>query len=106
MLHVQVLFIAQVHGEKNPQLSYPHDVKEKDISINNLETLEKNSEFLNRALDFSRERLENIVKRPKRSGSKVCLLLKAPPSICCNFDIVLNFTCRLLIPAWVQKSVY
>ncbi|KAL8481586.1 hypothetical protein ACS0TY_027375 [Phlomoides rotata] len=66
----KVLFIAQVHGKKNPQLSYPHEVKDKDISINNVQTLEKNSEFLNRALDFSRERLENIVKRPKRSGSK------------------------------------
>lgn len=74
LLHMQVLFIAPVHGKKKPQLSYPHDVKDKDTSINNLETLKQNSEFLNRALDVKRERLENIVKRPKRSGSKVCLL--------------------------------
>ncbi|KAI3469679.1 hypothetical protein Pfo_026342 [Paulownia fortunei] len=66
----KVLFIGPVHGKKKPQLSYPHDVKDNDNSINNLETLKQNSEFLNRALDVTRERLENIVKRPKRSGSK------------------------------------
>ncbi|KAK6161414.1 hypothetical protein DH2020_004795 [Rehmannia glutinosa] len=65
----KVLFIAPVHGKKKPQLSYPHDVEDND-SINNVETLKQNSEFLNRALDITRERLENIVKRPKRSGSK------------------------------------
>ncbi|KAL3626359.1 hypothetical protein CASFOL_029908 [Castilleja foliolosa] len=65
----KVLFIAPVHGKKNPLLSYPHDVKDDD-SINDLETLKQNSESLNRALDFSRERVESIVKRPKRSGSK------------------------------------
>ncbi|KAL3649047.1 hypothetical protein CASFOL_005450 [Castilleja foliolosa] len=65
----KVLFIAPVHGKKNPLLSYPHDVKDDD-SINDLETLKQNSEYLNRALDFSRERLKSIVKRPKKSGSK------------------------------------
>lgn len=52
----KVLFIAPVHGKKKPLLSYPHDVQD--------------SEFLNQALDVTRKRLENIVKRPKRSGSK------------------------------------
>ncbi|KAK4425571.1 putative ion channel POLLUX-like 2 [Sesamum alatum] len=66
----KVLFIAPVHGKKKPQLSYPHDVQDSDNSINNLETLKQNSEFLNQALDATRKRLENIVKRPKRSGSK------------------------------------
>ncbi|KAL0388495.1 UNVERIFIED_CONTAM: putative ion channel POLLUX-like 2 [Sesamum radiatum] len=67
---VEVLFIAPVHGKKKPLLSYPHDVQERDNSINNLETLKQNSEFLNQALDVTRKRLENIVKRPKISGSK------------------------------------
>lgn len=66
----KVLFIAPVHGKKNPQLSYPYDANDKDNSINNLETIKQNNEFLNRALDVTRGRLENIVKRPKRSGSK------------------------------------
>ncbi|KAL0348937.1 UNVERIFIED_CONTAM: putative ion channel POLLUX-like 2 [Sesamum angustifolium] len=66
----KVLFIAPVHGKKKPLLSYPHDVQERDNSINNLETLKQNSEFLHQALDVTRKRLENIVKRPKISGSK------------------------------------
>ncbi|KAL2230001.1 UNVERIFIED_CONTAM: putative ion channel POLLUX-like 2 [Sesamum indicum] len=66
----EVLFIAPVHGKKKPLLSYPHDVQDSDNSINSLETLKQNSEFLNQALDVTRKRLENIVKRPKRSGSK------------------------------------
>ncbi|XP_011091106.1 putative ion channel POLLUX-like 2 isoform X2 [Sesamum indicum] len=66
----KVLFIAPVHGKKKPLLSYPHDVQDSDNSINSLETLKQNSEFLNQALDVTRKRLENIVKRPKRSGSK------------------------------------
>ncbi|KAL0414420.1 UNVERIFIED_CONTAM: putative ion channel POLLUX-like 2 [Sesamum radiatum] len=61
----KVLFIAPVHGKKKPLLSYPHEVQDSDNSINNLETLKQNSEFLNQALDVTRKRLENIVKRPK-----------------------------------------
>lgn len=76
-LHMQVLFIAPVHGKKNPQLSYPYDANDKDNSINNLETIKQNSEILNQALDVTRGRLENIVKRPKRSGSKVWLCRRA-----------------------------
>ncbi|XP_047954323.1 putative ion channel POLLUX-like 2 isoform X1 [Salvia hispanica] len=66
----KVLFIAPVHGKKKPQLSYPYEVIDNDNSINNLETIKQNSEFLNRTLDFARGRLENVVRRPKRSGSK------------------------------------
>lgn len=73
---MQVLFIAPVHGKKKPQLSYPYEAIDNDNSINNRETLKQNSEFMNRALDVTRGRLENIVKRPKRSGSKVRLSLK------------------------------
>lgn len=73
---MQVLFIAPVHGKKKPQLSYPYEATDNDNSINNRETLKQNSEFLNRALDVTRGRLENIVRRPKRSGSKVRLFLK------------------------------
>ncbi|KAG8373134.1 hypothetical protein BUALT_Bualt12G0139100 [Buddleja alternifolia] len=66
----KVLFIAPVHGKKKPQLSYPNYENENDILINDLETLKQNSDFLYRALDATRERLKNIVKRPKKSGSK------------------------------------
>ncbi|CAA0828279.1 Putative ion channel POLLUX-like 2 [Striga hermonthica] len=47
----KVLFIGPVHGKKKPVLTYPNEAKDDD-SINN------------------RERLDSIVKRPKRSGSK------------------------------------
>ncbi|KAL8048065.1 hypothetical protein ABFX02_07G039500 [Erythranthe guttata] len=66
----KVLFIGPVHGTKKPQLSYPHVFEENDDSINNVETIKQNSEFLNGALGATRERLKNIVKRPKRSDSK------------------------------------
>ncbi|KAG6393378.1 hypothetical protein SASPL_147617 [Salvia splendens] len=66
----KVLFIAPVHGKKKPQLSYPYEVIDNDNSINNLETIKQNSEFLNRTLDFARGRLDNVVRRPNRSGSK------------------------------------
>lgn len=71
-LHMQVLFIAPVHGKKKPQLSYPDDAKETDTSVSNPETLKQNSEFFHHALNSTRVRLKNIVKRPKRSDSKVC----------------------------------
>ncbi|XP_057771441.1 putative ion channel POLLUX-like 2 isoform X2 [Salvia miltiorrhiza] len=66
----KVLFIASVHGKKKPQLTYPYEAIDNDNSINNVETLKQNSEFVNRKLDFTRGRQENVVRRPKRSGSK------------------------------------
>ncbi|GER25485.1 hypothetical protein STAS_01068 [Striga asiatica] len=48
----KVLFIGPVHGKKKPLLSYPHEAKDDDF------------------INISRERLDSIVKRPKRSGSK------------------------------------
>ncbi|KAL2463698.1 putative ion channel POLLUX-like 2 [Forsythia ovata] len=66
----KVLFIAPVHGGKKLQLTCSNDVEENDISIHHLETLKGNNEFLSRALDLTRARLDNIVKRPTKSGSK------------------------------------
>ncbi|KAK4482829.1 hypothetical protein RD792_009999 [Penstemon davidsonii] len=74
----KVLFIAPVHGKKKPQLSYP-SVKENDYSINDIEPLEPNTESQNRAFAATtRERLRNIVKRPKKSGSKTSDWCLAP----------------------------
>lgn len=94
-LCMQVLFIAPVHGKKNPQLSYPYDANDKDNSINNLETIKQNNEFLNRALDVTRGRLENIVKRPKRSGSKVCFCWRAQ-----DFIMPLHRTLDIVWTLW------
>ncbi|KAL3828736.1 hypothetical protein ACJIZ3_017538 [Penstemon smallii] len=74
----KVLFIAPVHGKKKPQLSYP-SVKENDYSINDIEPLKPNTEVQNRAFAATtRERLQNIVKRPKKSGSKTSDWCQAP----------------------------
>ncbi|PIM98545.1 hypothetical protein CDL12_28972 [Handroanthus impetiginosus] len=66
----KVLFIAPVYGKKRPKLLYLIGAKKNDQSVNDPETLKQNSESLNRALEATRERLDSIVKRPKRSGSK------------------------------------
>ncbi|XP_051129884.1 putative ion channel POLLUX-like 2 isoform X2 [Andrographis paniculata] len=66
----KILFIAAVHGKKKLQLSSPDDAKEADPSINNPETLKQNSEFFHRKLNSTSNRLNNIVKRPKKSDSK------------------------------------
>lgn len=93
---MQVLFIAPVHGKNKPQLTYPYEAIENDNSINNRETLKKNSEFHNRVLDATRGRLENIVRRPKRSGSKVRLSLKGARLYCAlsiGVFILFGFRC-------------
>lgn len=108
-LHMQVLFIAPVHGKKVPLLSYPYEVVDNDNSINSRETLKQNNEFLNRTLDFTRARLENVVRRPKRAGSKVCLLLESARlyyALSTAVFILFGFRrCRRRIHALVQKSV-
>lgn len=87
---MQVLFIAPVHGKKKPQLSYPYEAVNNDNSINNRETLKQNSEFLNRTLDFTRARLESVVRRPKRAGSKVCILLESAKTLLRSLHSILN----------------
>ncbi|KAI8009635.1 putative ion channel POLLUX-like 2 [Camellia lanceoleosa] len=66
----KVLFIAPIHGKKKPQLAYPDVVKEENRMADNLGVLEKNGESPNQASEMKRMRLQNIVKRPTRSGSK------------------------------------
>lgn len=72
-MEVQVLFIGQLHGKNKPQLSYPGTMIENDNSINNIEDKKQYNEFQKRVLSMTRERLQSIVKRPKRSGSKVVI---------------------------------
>ncbi|GMP56227.1 hypothetical protein CsSME_00020792 [Camellia sinensis var. sinensis] len=66
----KVLFIAPIHGKKKPQLACPDIVKEENRMADNLGVLEKNGESPNQASEMKRMRLQNIVKRPTRSGSK------------------------------------
>ncbi|XP_057489046.1 putative ion channel POLLUX-like 2 [Actinidia eriantha] len=66
----KVLFIAPVHGKKNPQLTHQNVVIEENKTTYNDGILEKNSESLNRALEMTKMRLQSIVKHPMKSGSK------------------------------------
>ena len=66
-----MLFVGPVHGKRKPQLTYPDVVKEETNTIQNLEILEKNDGASNHALDLIKMRVENIVKRPIKPGSKV-----------------------------------
>ncbi|XP_059314715.1 putative ion channel POLLUX-like 2 isoform X2 [Lycium ferocissimum] len=65
----KVLFIGPVHGKKRPQLAYSNISDESDNAINDSYTVEKNGQLRSNALEITRTRLENIVKRTK-SGSK------------------------------------
>lgn len=65
-----MLFVGPVPGKREPQLAYP-DVKEETNTIQNLEVLEKNGGASHYALDLIKMRVENIVKRPTKPGSKV-----------------------------------
>ncbi|XAR57321.1 hypothetical protein NMG60_11025406 [Bertholletia excelsa] len=62
----KVLFIAPVHGKKKPQLKF---VNEEYTTADTGGFLEKISESP-QSLELNRLRVENIVKRPAKSGSK------------------------------------
>ncbi|CAN6726091.1 unnamed protein product [Malus baccata var. baccata] len=65
----KVLFIAPVNGSKTPDVTYSNVVKEigADQSLDDLET---NGCTHPHALQLVKTRLENIVRRPKKPGSK------------------------------------
>lgn len=66
----KILFIGPVHGKRSPQIAYSSVFKEGASFFQNLEVPEDNSDNLNSAIELRKTRLENIVKRSNRSGSK------------------------------------
>ncbi|GFZ14153.1 ion channel POLLUX-like protein, putative [Actinidia rufa] len=66
----KVLFIAPVHGKKKPQVTHQNVVLEENKMADSDEIPEKNCESLNQALEMTKMRLQSIVKRPMKSGSK------------------------------------
>ncbi|KAG6766181.1 hypothetical protein POTOM_030250 [Populus tomentosa] len=66
----KILFIGPVHGKRSPQIAYSSVFKEGASFFQNLEAPEDNSDNLNSAIELRKTRLENIVKRSNRSGSK------------------------------------
>nr|XP_043612663.1 putative ion channel POLLUX-like 2 isoform X2 [Erigeron canadensis] len=67
----KVLLIAPVNGKKDSQISYFNSIKEQGIDPHNLQVLKEiGEEAPHNALHVAKARLEKIVKRPAKSGSK------------------------------------
>ncbi|KAJ0035010.1 hypothetical protein Pint_24696 [Pistacia integerrima] len=64
----KVLFIAPVHWKKKPQIAYSNVVK-GNKTVQDLEP-ENNADTPDHALELYKSRLELIVKRPNKPGSK------------------------------------
>ncbi|XP_044487026.1 putative ion channel POLLUX-like 2 isoform X2 [Mangifera indica] len=64
----KVLFIAPIHGKKKPQIAYSN-VVEGNKSVLDLEPA-NNGDTSDHALELRKSRLEVIVKRPNKRGSK------------------------------------
>lgn len=72
------MFIGPVHGRRRPQIAYSNVFKEGTAFFQNLE--EDNGDSLTRAVELRKARVESIVKRPNKSGSKVSF----PRDYCSN----------------------
>ncbi|KAG5236642.1 ion channel POLLUX [Salix suchowensis] len=66
----KILFIGPIHGKKSPQIAYSSVFKEGAAFFRNLEAVEDNSDNLDFPTELRKTRLENIVQRPSRAGSK------------------------------------
>lgn len=66
-----MLFIAPVHGKRKPHLEYSNVSKETKDTIKTLELQEKCDGTPSCAMELKKSRLENIVIRPTKPGSKV-----------------------------------
>lgn len=71
-LLMQLLFIAPVHGSKKPQIP-SLKINKVTNSFQNFEVLERNGETPSHAFELKKTRLENVVQRPTKPGSKVHL---------------------------------
>ncbi|KAI3707538.1 hypothetical protein L6452_26158 [Arctium lappa] len=66
----KVLFIAPVHGNKKTQVAYFNSIKEEEVDSRNLEVVKVVGEAPHNALQMAKARLDKIVKRPAKPGSK------------------------------------
>ncbi|KAJ4846242.1 hypothetical protein Tsubulata_012561 [Turnera subulata] len=66
----KVLFIGPVHGRRKTQIQHSSVFKDPTGFLQNLKIIEDTSDSLRDAIELRKTRLENIVRRPNKSGSK------------------------------------
>ncbi|XP_077248055.1 ion channel POLLUX-like protein, putative (DUF1012) isoform X2 [Tasmannia lanceolata] len=74
----KLLFIAPVHGKRKLPVSFSDVVEEENRTSQNVELLDKNDISDHQTFELKKARLENIVKRPSKRGSKTSDWNKGP----------------------------
>ncbi|XP_030508100.2 putative ion channel POLLUX-like 2 isoform X2 [Cannabis sativa] len=66
----KILFIAPVHRSKKLNIAFTNFIQKASSSVQSLDTVERHTDDTNGGVAVTKVRLENIVQRPTKSGSK------------------------------------